>query len=97
MKAKICTLNIFSFLFFIFILFVIYSCIEPTNNDNNNKDYIALFEDTEPAWSPDGKWIAYTSQKPRDGRLWKMRKDGSDKIPITPHAPEDYFENDKNL
>ncbi len=45
-----------------------------------------------PAWSPDGEWIVYTSQEPGDGRLWKMRKDGSDKTPVTLPVPDGYFE-----
>jgi len=34
-------------------------------------------------WSPDGEWIIYTDTTPGNGRLWLIRKDGTDKIQFT--------------
>jgi Tol biopolymer transport system component len=34
-------------------------------------------------WSPDGEWIVYTDSRAVSGRLWIMRKDGSDKQQLT--------------
>ena len=31
----------------------------------------------DPAWSPDGKWLAYSSWQNGDGGIWKVRSDGS--------------------
>jgi Tol biopolymer transport system component len=36
-----------------------------------------------PAWSPDGRWIAYTNTEPGNGYLWLMRPDGREKHQIT--------------
>lgn len=34
---------------------------------------------TEPAWSPDGRWLAFTREAPRSGypSIWRMRADGT--------------------
>jgi TolB protein len=34
-------------------------------------------------WSPDGEWIVYTDTSPGNGRLWVIRKDGTDKRQFT--------------
>lgn len=34
-------------------------------------------------WSPDGEWIVYTDSRAINGRLWIMRKDGSEKHQLT--------------
>jgi Tol biopolymer transport system component len=31
----------------------------------------------QPAWSPDGKWLAYVSWSPQGGHLWKRSADGN--------------------
>jgi len=36
-----------------------------------------------PDWSPDGQWIVYTKIDRRNGYLWLMRPDGSEKHQIT--------------
>jgi len=44
--------------------------------------------DSEPVWSPDGQWIAFT-RTADDGpnsntmNIWIMKKDGTDQQPIT--------------
>jgi Tol biopolymer transport system component len=44
----------------------------------------------EPAWSPDGKWIAYISWENGDGAIWKMPADGSGKPQRLTNAPAYY-------
>jgi Tol biopolymer transport system component len=34
-------------------------------------------------WSPDGEWIVFTDTRSESGRLWLMRKDGTDKRQLT--------------
>lgn len=41
----------------IYVLLIPY-CDQPTRNIDD--DYYLIFEDTDPSWSPDGRWIAYT-------------------------------------
>ena len=36
-----------------------------------------------PDWSPDGRWIVYTKLDRKNGYLWLMRPDGSEKHQIT--------------
>ena len=49
----------------------------------------------EPAWSPDGQWIAFTSIRgtagPGRGSIWIMRVDGSEKRQLTSH-PDNGFD-----
>jgi Tol biopolymer transport system component len=49
----------------------------------------------EPAWSPDGQWIAFTQSRgtagPGRGSIWIMRADGSDKRQVTLH-PDNGFD-----
>ena len=49
----------------------------------------------EPAWSPDGQWIAFTSSRgtagPGRGSIWIMRADGSQKRQLTVH-PDNGFD-----
>jgi len=43
----------------------------------------------EPAWSPDGQWLAFTQSRgtagPGRGSIWIMRADGSEKRQVTVH------------
>ena len=44
--------------------------------------------EVEPTWSPDGQWIAFTSDRPsgagrRDFNIWAVRADGSAPTPLT--------------
>jgi Tol biopolymer transport system component len=48
-----------------------------TNND---------FYDAENAFSPDGQWIIFTSNRSGDLEIWAMRSDGKDPVQLT-HAP----------
>jgi Tol biopolymer transport system component len=46
----------------------------------------AGYDDSGPAWSPDGQWIAFTRKQPKvlTGRqLWLMASDGSNARPLT--------------
>ena len=49
----------------------------------------------EPAWSPDGEWIAFTQSRgtpgPGRGSIWIMRWDGSEKRQLTSH-PDNGFD-----
>ena len=42
-------------------------------------------EEGEPAWSPDGRWIAYVRRSPGTSirELWLVRPDGSQRPPLT--------------
>jgi TolB protein len=43
----------------------------------------------QPAWSPDGDWIAFSRDSGGDAELWKVRTDGSDLTQLTNNAAED--------
>ena len=45
--------------------------------------------DWHPAWSPDGQWIAYISDKAGNRDIWVMRADGTDQRQITHHPGQD--------
>ncbi len=38
----------------------------------------------DPAWSPDGKWIAYIAHKGNGGEMWLMQADGSNPMQLSP-------------
>jgi Tol biopolymer transport system component len=66
-----------------------------TNARNLTADLPADLMRGEPAWSPDGAWIAFTSSRgtagPGRGSIWIMRVDGSEKRQLTFH-PENGFD-----
>lgn len=37
----------------------------------------------DPAWSPDGKWLAYATRQGGKTNIWAMRPDGTDNHPLT--------------
>jgi TolB protein len=50
----------------------------PTNRLTNNDTY-----DAEGSFSPDGKWICFTSRRSGDTDVWVMKADGSNPVQIT--------------
>ena len=55
-------------------------------------DLFRCSSDGEPAWSPDGRWLAFSSTRPRDRDLsgiWVMRPDGTAARRVTPNFPHD--------
>lgn len=50
-------------------------------------------DDSSPAWSPDGEWIAFGRKQPRTAlgrQLWLMRADGSDAHALTSNSDVHY-------
>ena len=39
----------------------------------------------QPAWSPDGAWLAYVTWENEQGAIWKVRADGTDAQRLTPN------------
>jgi uncharacterized protein YjdB len=66
-----------------------------TNQRNLTADLPIDLARGEPAWSPDGQWIAFTSSRgtagPGRGSIWIMRADGSEKRQLTSH-PDNGFD-----
>jgi len=53
------------------------------NSDGKNLKQLTETQGYSCDWSPDGEWIVYTDSRAVSGRLWIMRKDGSQKHQIT--------------
>jgi Tol biopolymer transport system component len=53
-------------------------------------------EDSSPAWSPDGRWLAFCRRElvgpgaTLGKQIWRMRMDGSDAAPLTADAAFDF-------
>jgi Tol biopolymer transport system component/uncharacterized protein YjdB len=66
-----------------------------TNASNLTADLPGDLARGEPAWSPDGQWIAFSSSRgtagPGRGSIWIMRADGSAKRQLTVH-PDNGFD-----
>ena len=58
------------------------AAVDLTNSNNTVSDY-------DPAWSPDGKKIIWTSADPSDQDIWIMNADGSGKVPLTVNTDGD--------
>jgi Tol biopolymer transport system component len=60
-----------------------------TNARNLTADLPAELTRADPAWSPDGQWIAFASSRstagPGRGSIWIMRGDGTQKRQLTVH------------
>jgi tetratricopeptide (TPR) repeat protein len=54
-----------------------------TIEKEKDTDVIINIKDSNPAWSPDGSLIAYSSSKGGTANIWLMKSDGSDKKKIT--------------
>lgn len=46
----------------------------------------------EPAWSPDGQWIAYVTWSEKGGQIWKIRADGSGAPQQLTRVPAYYYD-----
>lgn len=53
------------------------------NSDDTNPQELTDTQATTCDWSPCGEWIVYTDTRQGNGRLWLMRKDGTDKRQLT--------------
>jgi dipeptidyl aminopeptidase/acylaminoacyl peptidase len=42
-----------------------------------------MAKDTSPEWSPDGKWVAFTSDRSEKIQLWAIRVDGGEPVQLT--------------
>lgn len=47
--------------------------------------------DAQPRFSPDGKWIAFVSDRTGDENVWLVTPDGRDSVPITRGSDHDYM------
>ena len=47
-------------------------------------------DDTSPAWSPDGKYIAFVSDREGNKEIYRMNADGTEPINLTHHSSEDW-------
>ena len=51
----------------------------------------SLGDGLSPAWSPNGRWIAFDVSVDRNSDIWVVRPDGSGRRRVTTHAGTDYF------
>ena len=49
-------------------------------------------QNLDPDWSPDGAWIAYSSARTGDTRLWRIRVDGTERRRLTGDEAPDHQE-----
>src|SRR5207249_3620427 len=61
------------------------------NSDGTNKGPLTSSgTDVDPAWSPDGRMIAFTSSRDGDGEIYVMNADGSDQRNLTNNPADDF-------
>jgi len=55
------------------------------NKDGSNLTQLTsgTQEDWAPVWSPDGKYIAFASNRPGKSDIFKMKVDGTDPVNLT--------------
>ena len=53
------------------------------NTNGTNLRQLTSSQGYSPNWSPDGETIVFTDSSPNNGKLWKMSKDGVNKIQLT--------------
>lgn len=66
-------------------------------NSNGSRLRRLVKNGLEPSFSPDSKWVVYVNTNSRDGRVWKIRVDGSHGMPLTPIAPDSVYEYHESL
>lgn len=59
--------------------------------DADGTDATSLGSGLSPAWSPNGRWLAFDALADRNFDVWVMRPDGSARRRVTTHAAPDYF------
>ncbi len=63
-----------------------YSQIYLYNLDTQKKSKLTTKGGAYPSWSPDGEWIVYSRIFDCDGRIWKIRANGTEKQTLTPKS-----------
>jgi TolB protein len=53
------------------------------NADGSNRSQLTSLQGYNGDWSPDSEWIVYTDSRMLNGKLWLMRKNGSEKKQLT--------------
>jgi len=54
----------------------------------HNSDF--TWDNSNPAWSPDGRWIAFSSTRDGDAEIYKMTPSGSNLRNMTEHVGRDW-------
>ena len=75
------------------IAYVVSNEILTSNPDGSSPQRLTFngAVDSEPAWSPDGRRIAFHSDRTGNGEIYVMNADGSNVIQITNHPAQDLY------